>query len=87
MTRYRHLRKAPRKSPTVPSGLFAPAESFVLYPAGDFYDDILAACQAQRDHDPEVTWIRRWPDGAILKIRNGSSADLRKLVARHGGHL
>lgn len=92
MSRFRHLRKAPKKSPKVPDGLFMPAAYYVLYVAGDpagdrVFGDILDACQAQRTYDPLTTWIVRKPDGAVLKVRNGSSADLRRLVQRHGGHL
>lgn len=84
--------RAPKKSPKTPDGLFEPAEYFVLHVANDpagtvVFCDVLDACEAQREYDPKMTWIVRKPDGAVLKVRNGSSADLRRLVARFGGHV
>lgn len=76
------------KKKTTPSDLFTEADVFVLHVAGDpdtvVYSDVLAACDAQRDYDPKMTWIVRQSDGAILKIRNRSTNDLKKLVQRQG---
>ena len=84
------VKKTPRK-PHCPASVFTPAESYVLYTKGSktavSFDDLLDACNAQRDLDPKMTWLVRLPDHAVLKVRNGSSADLKKLVQRFGGHL
>jgi hypothetical protein len=49
-------------------------------PAGEeVYSDILDACERQRSFDPKMTWIVRKPDGAILKIRNGSTTGRRRI--------
>lgn len=84
-------KKIPRK-PNCPPSVFAPAEHYIVRTKGDVmgdevFVDILAACERQRELDPRVTWIVRKPDGAVLKIRNGSTADLKRLVQRYGGHL
>jgi hypothetical protein len=86
------MKRAPKMSPKVPEGLFNEAVLFIVHAANDpagtvVFGDVLAACDYQRERDPLMTWIVRKPDGAILKIRNGSSAELRRLVARYGGHL
>ena len=88
----RAQRKAPKQSPKIPDGLFEPAAYFVVCVANDpagtvVCGDILTACDEQRLHDPKMSWIVRKPDGAVLKVRNASSAELKKLVARYGGHL
>lgn len=83
--------RAAKKSPNIPPGIFNEATSFVLYIAGEkvavSFVDILDACDAQRLHDPKVSWIVRVPDGAVLKVRNATSAQLKKLVSRGKGTL
>ena len=82
--------KKPRK-PHCPASVFTPAESFTLHTVknreGVPFNDLQDACDAQRELDPEMSWLVRRPDGAVLKVRNGSSADLKRLVQRYGGHL
>lgn len=91
MSRYSHLRRAPRNSPVTPPGIFDVAVNYRLFIAGQSgfveFDEYLKAAEAQRQLDPKVTWLVRIPGGVVLNIRNGSSSDLRKLVQRHGGHL
>lgn len=84
-------KKAPKNCPDVPRDIFTESTGFVLVvpSKGKTFpiDDILLASDVQRGFDPILTFVLRLPDRVVVKLRNGTSNDLKRLVKEYGGHL